>query len=232
MADDNMPSGKEIETRTDKALARLYAVRELRIQPDKDDKIMADWNGLMITAFAKAAQIFQKPEYANIAARAAGFILVRLRTPNGRLIHRYRNGEAGLPAHADDYAFVISGLIELHMATSEPRYLEAALALNRLFICHFWDNDHGGFFFTADDGEKLLVRKKEIYDGAIPSGNSMALFNLVRLARMTGDPDIDEMATKTARSLYAAVRRAPTACTYFLTALNFRYGPTLGKELS
>lgn len=231
MKDDITPSGKEIETRTDKALARLFAVRELRIHPDKDDKIMTDCHGLMITAFAKAARAFQRPDYAHAAARAADFILARLRTPDGRLLHRYRDSEALLPAHADDYAFFISGLIELHIATSEPRYLEDALALNRLFIRHFWDNDHGGFFFTADDGEKLLVRKKEIYDGAIPSGNSMALFNLVRLARITGDPEIDKMATKTARSFYAAVRQAPTAYTYFLTALDLRVSITQGTKL-
>jgi uncharacterized protein len=225
----NLPDAED-EQRTNIALARLFAVRELRIHPDKDDKILTDWNGLMITVFATAAQVFQRPEYADAAAKAADFILARLRTPDGRLLHRYRDAEASLPAYADDYAFFISGLIELHLAAREPRYLEEALLLNSIFIRHFWDNDHGGFFFTADDGEKLLVRKKEIYDGAIPSGNSMALLNLVRLARITGDPDIAEMAAKTARSFYAAVRQAPTAYTYFLLALDFRFGVTLEKE--
>jgi len=222
----------EIRMRAEKALARLFAVRELRIHPGKDDKIMTDWNGLMITAFAKAAEVFQRPDYADIAARAADFILARLRTPDGRLLHRYRDGDASLPAHADDYAFFIAGLIELHQTTSEARYLEKALALNSLFIRHFRDNVHDGFFFTADDGEKLLVRRKEIYDGAIPSGNSMALFNLLRLANITGDPDIAEMASKTARAFYATVRQAPTAYTYFLTALDFRFGGTLEKKSS
>ena len=224
-------SDAEIRTRTEKALARLFAVREQRIHPGKDDKILTDWNGLMITAFARAANVFQRPEYADAAVRAADFILDRLCTQDNRLLHRYRDGDASFPAHADDYAFFISGLIALHLATSKPWYLEKALTLNRIFLRHFWDNDHGGFFFTADDGEKLLVRTREIYDGAIPSGNSMALFNLLRLARITGDPDIENMAAKTARSFYAAVRQAPTAYAYFLTALDFRFGSPLGKEL-
>ncbi len=223
----------EILDRTEKALAQLFAARANRIHPYKDDKILTDWNGLMITAYARAAEVFQRPDFTDIAARAADFILTRLRTPDGRLLHRYRDGEASLSAQADDYAFLISGLIELHLATRESRYLEEALWLNRIFVAHFWDKDHGGFFFTADDGEKLLVRTKEIYDGAIPSGNSMALFNLLRLARITGDPDIDEMAAKTARSFYAAVRLAPTAYTYFLAALDLRFGspPERGSVL-
>ncbi len=220
----------EIQDRIKKALARLFAVRELRIHPDKDDKILTDWNGLMITAFAKAAQVFQRPDYAHAAARAADFILTRLRTQDGRLLHRYREGDASLPAHADDYAFFISGLIELHLATAELGYLEEALTLNRIFIRHYWDNDHGGFFFTADDGEELLVRKKETYDGAIPSGNSMALFNLLRLSSITGDRAIADMASRMARSFYASVRQAPTAYTYFLAALDFRFGTTVEKE--
>jgi uncharacterized protein YyaL (SSP411 family) len=185
----------------------------------------------MITAFAKAAKVFNKPEYSDIAARAADFILVMLRTPEGRLLHRYRNGDASLPAYADDYAFFISGLIELYLTTSDPRYLEEALALNRIFIRHFSDNERGGFFFTADDGEQLLVRRKEIYDGAIPSGNSMALYNLLRLARIARDPALEEIADNTARSFYTAVREAPTAYAYFLTALSFRFGSPLEKEL-
>jgi len=226
----NNQAGREILDRTEKALAQLFTVREMRIHPDKDDKILTDWNGLMITAFAKAAQVFQRPDYADAAAKAADFILARLRTPDGRLLHRYRDGDASLPAHTDDYAFFISGLIELYVAAREPRYLKEALLLNSVFILHFWDKNHGGFFFTADDGEKLLVRRKEIYDGAIPSGNSMALFNLLRLARITGDLDIKEMAAKTARSFYAVVSQAPTAYTYFLSALDLSFGATLENE--
>ncbi len=225
-------SGKEIKARTKKALAELFAVRELRIHPAKDDKILTDWNGLMIMAFARAAHVFQKPEYADSAAKAADFILNTLRTPDGRLLHRYRDGEAAVPAHADDYVFFISGLIELYLAGQAPRYLEEALRLNGIFMDHFLDNDHGGFFFTADDGERLLVRKKELYDGAIPSGNSVALSNLVRLARITEDPVLEEMAAKTAQAFYAIVRQAPTAYTYFLTALDRLLSPPAAKERS
>jgi uncharacterized protein YyaL (SSP411 family) len=217
-------SDAEIRIRTEKALAQLFAVRERRIHPGKDDKILTDWNGLMITAFARAAQVFQRSEYADAAVRAADFILARLRTQDNRLLHRYRDGDASIPAHADDYSFFISGLIELHLATSEARHLEIALSLNRVFIHHFWDKEHGGFFFTADDGEELLFRKKEVYDGAIPSANSMELFNLLRLAIISGDPEIDAMAAKTARALYGMVKQAPTAYTYFLAALDSWFG--------
>jgi len=220
----------EIQDTIKKALERLFAIRKLRIHPDKDDKILTDWNGLMITAFARAAQVFQRPDYAHASARAADFILGRLRTPDGRLLHRYRDGDASLPAHADDYAFFISGLIELHLATAEFRYLEEALALNRIFIRHYWDSDHGGFFFTADDGEELLVRKKETYDGAIPSGNSMALFNLLRLSSITGDHDIAELASRMARSFYTSVSQAPTAYTYFLAGLELSFSSSPGKH--
>jgi len=229
-ANDDASSHPEISTRTEKALARLFAVRERRIHPHKDDKILTDWNGLMIMAFARAAQVFQKPEYSNIAARAADFILDKLSTPEGRLLHRYRGSDAAFPAYADDYAFFISGLIELHLAGQSARYLEEALRLNNIFMDHFRDKDHDGFFFTADDGEELLVRNKELYDGAIPSGNSMALFNLVRLARITGDHDIGTMASRTARAFYATVIQAPTAYTYFLTALDRLLSSSAAKE--
>ncbi|MBI5846419.1 MAG: thioredoxin domain-containing protein [Nitrospirae bacterium] len=221
---------KDLADRIEAALTRLYSHRAGRIPPGKDDKVLTDWNGLMITAFARAAEVFQKPEYKVIASRAADFILARLRTPEGRLLHRYRQGDASLPASADDYAFFISGLIALHLATSEARYLEEALALNRIFIDHFWDHNHGGFFFTADDGEELLVRQKEVYDGAIPSGNSIALFNLLRLGSITGDQDILEMASKTARAFFGSVRQAPTAYTFFLMALDYRFGMTPEKQ--
>ena len=221
---------KDILDHTEKALEQLFAVRANRIHPNKDDKILTDWNGLMITAFARAARHFQKPEYADAAAKAADFILSLLRSQDGRLLHRYRDGDASLPAHADDYAFFIAGLIELHLATHEPRYLEEALALNSIFIQHFWDTVQGGFFFIADDSEQLLVRRKELYDGAIPSGNSMALFNLLRLASITEDQDIEERAAKTARSFYNAVKQAPTAYTYFLAALDLRFDSPVEKE--
>jgi uncharacterized protein YyaL (SSP411 family) len=184
-AELNMPP-EDLRGRMNAAITKLFAVREKRIHPYKDDKILTDWNGLMITALAKAARSFDNTDYADAAEKAAAFILGHMRTPEGRLLHRYRDGEALLPAHVDDYAFFISGLIELYEAVFDSKYLEAALELNRDFIKHFWDEKRGGFYFTADDAEEILIRKKEVYDAALPSGNSMAMLNLLRLGRMTG----------------------------------------------
>ena len=226
IAEDSKLPVPEVEARFKQALAVLFTVRKKRIHPLKDDKILTDWNGLMITALAKAAQAFQRQEYADAAVKAAGFILSRLRRPDGALLHRYREGDASLPAHIDDYAFFISGLIELYEATFDLQYLREALSLNSILIRHFWDQDSGGFFFTADNGEDLLVRKKELYDSAVPSGNSVALMNLLRLARMTGDAGLEEMAARSARTFFPSAKQAPSAYTYFLCALDYSFGPS------
>ncbi len=217
---------QQAEARIEKARAGLFAIRKKRTHPHKDDKILTDWNGLMITALAKAAQAFQRQDYAAAAVRAADFLLTRLRKPDGSLLHRYRQNDASLPAHIDDYAFLISGLIGLYETTFDPQHLRAALSLNSIVIRHFWDKDSGGFYFTADNGEDLLVRKKEVYDSAIPSGNSVALMNLLRLARMTGNTGLEEMAARSARSFFSSVRQAPSAHAYFLCALDYSFGPS------
>jgi hypothetical protein len=216
----------ETEARIAKARTALFAVREKRPHPLKDDKILTDWNGLMITALAQAARAFQRQDYADTAARAAEFVMRNLRQHDGMLLHRYRDGDASLPAHLDDYAFFISGLIELYEATFDPRHLQNALSLNAILMRHYWDQTSGGFFFTADNGEELLVRKKEVYDSAMPSGNSAALMNLLRLARMTGDAGLEETAAKSVRALFSSVQEAPSAHAYFLCALDFSFGPS------
>ena len=128
----------------------------------------------MIAALSKGAQAFDRPEYADAAKKAADFILKTMRDPSGRLLHRFRDGESALTADVDDYSFFIWGLLELYEAGFDVHYLQSALTLNDNFMAHFWDADGGGLYFTADDAEELLVRKKEIYDGATPSGNSVA----------------------------------------------------------
>lgn len=216
---------QNLRDRLNTALKKLFSFREKRIHPGKDDKILSDWNGLMIMALARAAQAFHKPVYTTAAERAAAFVLKNLRTPEGRLLHRYRDGEASLPAHVDDYAFFISGLIDLYETVFDIRYLETALDLNRDFIRRFWDSDRGGFYFTADDTEEILVRKKEIYDAAVPSGNSAAMLNLLRLGRMTGDPELEEKAVKTGRAFAKTVREYPAAYTQLMVAVDFAAGP-------
>jgi len=205
---------------------KLFSAREKRIHPGKDDKILADWNGLMIAAFARASQVFDEPEYAKAARSASDFILSKMRKENGRLYHRYRDGETSISGFLDDHAFFIWGLIELYEATFEVRYLKAALEINNDLLKHFWDNEDGGFFITPDDGEEMLVRRKDVYDGAVPSGNSVAMLNLLRLARITGDLQLEKKAQKLVRSFSGTVVQSPVAYTMLMTALDFAFGPS------
>ena len=149
-----------------------------------------------------------------------------MRDEDGRLLHRYREGEAGIAALLDDYAFLVWGLLELYEATFEARWLEAALELTDAMVEHFWDDrGPGGFFTSADDGEALLVRQKTIYDGAIPSGNSVTMWNLLRLARITGRSDLEDLAHRAGRAFSARVKRVPSVFTQFLVGLDFAVGP-------
>jgi len=205
---------------------KLFAVREKRTRPHKDDKILTDWNGLMIAALAKGAQVFKEAEYTNAAGRAAGFILDNMRTSEGRLLHRYRDNEAAIAAGIDDYEFFIHGLIELYEATFEVDYLKTAIRLCEDSLEHFWDEENGGFYHTADDSEVLLVRSKEIYDGAIPSGNSIAMLNLLRLGRITGRSDFEEKAGSIGRAFSGTIGQSPSAYTQFMSAVDFSIGPS------
>ena len=205
------------------ARSKLFQAREKRVHPGKDDKILTDWNGLMIAALSKAAQALGRAEYADAARKAADFILETM-VADGRLLHRYRGNEAGLPAHADDYAFLIWGLIELYEATFDVRYLKSALSLNGQFLDRFWDSAAGGFFFTARDGEDLLLRKKEIYDGATPSANSVAALNLIRLSRITGDPALEILSRAIGKAFSGNIRQFPSAYTQLLLAVDFTAG--------
>jgi uncharacterized protein len=199
-----------LRERLDRCLRRLFEMREQRARPRRDEKILTDWNGLMLAALSKGARILAEPRYASAAARAADALLERLRDERGRLLHRFCSGEAAIPGFADDYAFLIWGLLELAEAGSDARYLAAARALNAEFIAHFWDASEGAFFLTADDGEKLPARIKEFYDGALPSANAVAMPNLVRLAEITGDRSLVEKAEAIARCAAASVRMAPS----------------------
>jgi len=217
---------EELRNKTYAASRKLFLAREKRVHPHKDDKILSDWNGLMIAALAKASRVFKEPEYAGAAERAADFILNNLRDGDGRLLHRYRDGQAGLTGNIDDYAFLIFGFVELYEATFDVRYLEKALDLNEIMIRHFWDDDKGGFFFAPDDGEQLLTRQKEIYDGAVPSGNSVASYNLWRLARLTGRTEYEQMSLKIGRVFAGNVRDGLTGFSFLLCAADFGLGPS------
>jgi hypothetical protein len=208
------------------ARGRLFEARERRVRPHRDDKILTDWNGLMIAALSRGAQVLGDPLYARAAAQAADFILRRLRDAEGRLLHRYRDASAGIVAHLDDYAFMVWGLIELYESTLEVRYLKDALGLNHQMLTHYWDDRAGGLFFTPDDGERLIIRKKEIYDGALPSGNAVAMWNLLRLARLTGRADLEARAEEIFRAFSGHVAQMPSAHTQILVAADVGLGPS------
>ncbi len=210
--------------------AKLLEIRSKRPRPMLDDKVLADWNGLMIAALARGARVTGQTDYAEAAAKAADFILGGMRTSEGRLLHRYRDGESAIPGYLDDYAFLIWGLIELYEATFEAKWLSEALVLAGGMIELFSDSDDekGGFFFTGSDAEKLIVRTKEIYDGAVPSGNSVAALCLLRLGRMTGRTDLESVADALLEEFSGPVSGSPTAYTQVLIALDFALGP--GRE--
>ncbi len=216
----------DIEARVKKAKEKLYAARSKRKSPGLDDKILTDWNGLMIAALAKGFQTFGEKKYLEAAEKAADFILNTFYSPSQRLLHRYRDGGAGISGTTDDYAFLIHGLLELYEAGFKLRYLKAAISLNRELLEHFWDPTQGGLFFTADDSEALIFRKKEFMDAAIPSGNSVEMLNLLRLARITADPELEDMADNLERAFSNQIRKVPSGYTQFLSALEFEAGPT------
>ena len=218
-------SFEELTGILEKARRKLFKVRKKRVHPLKDDKILTDWNGLMIAALAKGGRAFNSQKYVEIAEKAVEFILRKLQTRDGRLLHRYKDGEVTIHENLDDYAFLVWGLIELYEATFKIEYLEEALRLQDDMIDHFWDTENGGFFFTPDDTEKLLIRSKEVRDGAIPSGNSIAFLNLIRLARMTGKARYEEKASALTEAFSGHAEGIPFQNTMFLTALDFLIGP-------
>jgi uncharacterized protein YyaL (SSP411 family) len=210
----------------EEARGRLFDLRNRRARPDMDDKVLTDWNGLMIASLAKGAQALDEPGYSDAASAAANFILNKLRRKDERLLHRWRLREAAVEANADDYAFFIWGLLELYEAIFDTRYLKAAIELNRIFIEDFWDAQAGGFFFTGAQGERLLVRQKLIYDGAVPSANSISMLNLLRLGAMTADSKLLEMASKSAEAFSETVRQAPSVYAQLMCAVDFAVGPS------
>ncbi len=217
---------KEFLELIEEARGRLFDIRNRSVHPDRDDKVLADWNGLMIAALSKGAKALDEPGFSDAATAAADFVLSRLRRPDGRLWHRWRLGESAIEALADDYAFTVWGLLELYEAVFEPRYLRAAVELNRVFIEDFWDEENGGFFLTGRSAEQMLVRQKAIHDAAIPSANSVAMLNLLRLGAMTADPELIKLASNLGEAFSSAVRESPSSYAQLLCAVDFALGPS------
>ena len=205
--------------------AKLFAAREGRIHPGKDTKVLTSWNGLMLAALAEAGAILGEPRYVAAAERAADFLLKTMRTPAGRLLRTYKDGQAKLNAYLDDYANLIDGLTRLFEATGEPRWIESALELTQTLVDEFHDAEKGGFFYVGSSHEALIARQKDAYDNATPSGNAMAATALVRLAALTGRDDLDKLARSTVQSVHLVMERMPTAAGQSLVALDFLLAP-------
>jgi len=205
---------------------KLLGVRSRRINPNRDEKILAAWNGLMISAFAQAAMVTGTKRYAQIASQAADFVLTRMRQPDGKLYRTsLENGAAKLNAYLEDYAFMIEGLVQLAQATWEQRWLTAAEELAEIMLAQFWDSTEGGFFFTGHDHESLILREKQSQDNATPSGNSMAITALLKLGRLTGSKTYLEHAEKGLRFFYASLSQHPLSAGQMLCALDDWLGP-------
>ncbi len=201
----------------------LLMIRERRIRPHLDDKILTDWNSLMIVALAKASQVLDNSILLTSAQHALDFILDNMLV-NGELYHRYREGEVAVPAFHDDYAFLIWALLEMYETTFETRLLKLAKNITDLMLIRFEDEESGGFYFSGEKNEELLVRKKDAYDGAIPSGNSIAAFNLIRLSRILGEVKYEEKATQTIMAFAEVIDKAPTGFSMLLSALDYQVG--------
>ncbi len=215
-----------LQVRLDVAREKLLAVRSRRVPPGRDDKVLASWNGLMISAMSRGAQVLGDDRYLAAASSAAGFILTTMRDDAGRLLHSYKDGRARFSAYLDDYACLVDGLVDLWQATFEPKWLTAAIELAEQMLARFRDPDDGGFFYTASDHEQLITRTKDSQDNATPSGSSMAAQGLLRLGRLTGRADLEEAGYQTLVSLSGMLAQHPRVAGQALQALDFHLGPS------
>jgi len=213
---------KGVTERIEIIRTKLFNVREDRVHPQKDDKILTDWNGLMIAALSQGGQVLGDDAYIDAAKNAVKFVLESLRDDNGRLMKRSRLGKAGLQPHLDDYSFMVFGLLNLYEATFDPSYLASALELTEIMMADFSDKN-GGFFIGSKDAEKLMIRAKDSYDGAIPSGNSVAALNLFRLGKITGNTKWTDLGYSTLKAFTDKAKQSPTGFAHMLTAFMFDF---------
>ncbi|MHA1829528.1 MAG: hypothetical protein ACTSX6_12890 [Candidatus Heimdallarchaeaceae archaeon] len=177
-------------------------------------------------SFFTSSKGLKEEKYLKVAKNAIEFILRKMFDKEKNLLHRYREGESAIPANLDDYSFLIWGLIELYETTFTSSYLMKAYELTEQMIKHFWDEENHGFFFTPDTRTDLIVREKLVYDGAIPSGNSVAMLNLLKLSRITSNSSYEEKANQLMSYFASQIKQAPVAFTFLLTALDYAVGPS------
>lgn len=224
VARDMKISEADLEARLMPLKKKLLEVRGKRPRPFLDTKVLTAWNGQMIAGYALAGQVFDEPKYKQAAARAADFILTKLRNQDGRLLRTYsaapdQKAEAKLNAYLDDYAFLVHGLLALHDATGDRKWLDEAKTLTDTMVRFHTDKDAGGFFYTSSDHEKLFARAKDQYDGAQPSGNSVAVRNLVRLWIKTKDDNYHTLAKKHLKAFVIQLKLEPTSMSTLASAL-------------
>jgi len=210
---------QSIRNKWKQELKELYKAREKRKRPFKDDKILTGWNGLAIAAFARASRVLGNDKYYSIAENAFKFIDDNLKKEDGLLLNRYRDDEAAHPAQSEAYSFLIFGLIELYQAKYQPQFIKEAIKLNKSMLDKFWDENSGGLFVTNKDQNELPFNKKEIYDGAIPSTNSISAFNWYRLFSLTYDNKFKDLLEKQLKYFYSQIKQQPQEFTAFLSAL-------------
>jgi uncharacterized protein len=207
----------------------LFDHREKRIKPFRDEKVLTAWNGLMLAAFAEAAAVLNNSEYLDAAKKNADFLLSELRT-NGRLLRTWKEGRAKLNGYIEDYANLADGLIELYQVSGDVKYLHTARELTDAMITEFWDEENGGFFFTSNDHEELIVRNKDFFDNATPSGNSVAADVLLKLSKLYGEEKYERFASTVLRLSAQQVKRFPSGFGRMLSAMEFMLSPV--KEIA
>jgi uncharacterized protein YyaL (SSP411 family) len=217
--------------RLDRIRKTLFEAREKRVHPSKDDKVLTDWNGLMIAALARASQVLGEEEYLRAAVKAADFFLEKMLDKNGTLYHRFVKGEMAVEGFLDDYAFLVWGLIEVYEASFDDRFLQAASKLTDIMVTRFWDEKEEGFFFSARGSADIMAKRKEVYDGALPSGNSVAILNLLRLSRLNANTAYETMARDMSRTFAGEVKESPSAHTFLLLGVDFALGPAYNVTL-
>ena len=210
----------ELNASLSQSKRKLFEVREQRIKPDRDEKVITAWNGLMLASFAEAGVVLDRPDYLDIARKNARFILSKLQR-DGFLLRTYKDGVAKFNAYLEDYAFLIEGLTTLFETSGEIEWLNAALSLTERMVEEFWDEDNAGFFFTGTSHEKLIVRSKDYFDNATPSGNSVAASVLLRLGILTDSEHFRNLAVSVFREVADSIRKYPSGFGYALSGLDF-----------
>ncbi|QKY70000.1 thioredoxin domain-containing protein [Lentibacillus sp. CBA3610] len=225
IAEDHGLTLTELHQKLDVARKQLLSAREERVHPHVDDKILTSWNAMMIAALAKAGKVFEKPEYTRTAETSIHFIEQHLIQDN-RVMARYRDGEVKYNGYLDDYAFLLWAYEELYEATFSLPYLKQARYLTEEMIDLFWDNEQGGFFFNGYDSEELLSREKEVYDGALPSGNGVAAVMLGKIGYLTGETAYLDKLDGMYYSFYDDIGQVPVAGIHFIQSLLLMENPT------